>query len=56
MELNWSQPYGGVFLSDALEREVEPLSAAAGPIKLDFAPYEIKTLKINKESIAHGTI
>lgn len=56
VELNWNQPHGGVFLSDALEREVEPLSAAAGPIKLDFAPYEIKTLKINKESIAHGTI
>lgn len=56
VELKWSQPHGEVFLSDALEREIEPLSAAAGLIKLDFAPYEIKTLKINKESIAHGTI
>ncbi|RCX18195.1 alpha-mannosidase [Fontibacillus phaseoli] len=48
VELDWSRTYSGAFLSDALEREIEPLNAAAGPIKLDFAPYEIKTLKINK--------
>lgn len=45
--LNWNEPVSGAFLSDALERELEPMAMAdAGRIELDFAPYEIKTLKL----------
>ncbi|MGG6309496.1 alpha-mannosidase [Paenibacillus macerans] len=44
--LNWNRPYSGAFLSNALEQELEPLEADGGRIGLDFAPYEIKTLKI----------
>ncbi|GJM82835.1 hypothetical protein HMSSN139_53310 [Paenibacillus sp. HMSSN-139] len=45
--MNWNEPVSGAFLSDALERELEPMAMAdAGRIELDFAPYEIKTLKL----------
>lgn len=46
VELNWHRPYGAAYLSNALEQELEPLRTDAGRIELDFAPYEIKTLKI----------
>ncbi|WP_334074343.1 MULTISPECIES: alpha-mannosidase [Paenibacillus] len=45
-ELTWSLPHGQVFRSNALEQELEPLKTDGGRIRLDFAPYEIKTLKI----------
>ncbi|MNW45083.1 hypothetical protein D3C74_223350 [compost metagenome] len=44
--LNWNEPVSAAFLSDALERELEPMTMDAGRIELDFAPYEIKTLKL----------
>ncbi|MBM6994682.1 alpha-mannosidase [Paenibacillus sp. DXFW5] len=45
--LNWNEPVSAAFLSDALERELEPITmASVGRIELDFAPYEIKTLKL----------
>ncbi|MCA1292380.1 alpha-mannosidase [Paenibacillus sp. alder61] len=45
-ELTWNLPHGQVFRSDALERELEPVEESEGRILLEFAPYEIKTLKI----------
>lgn len=47
VELNWSGPCSQAFLSNALEQEMETVNAEAGRIELFFAPYEIKTLKIN---------
>ncbi|GJM69078.1 hypothetical protein HMSSN036_12940 [Paenibacillus macerans] len=47
MELSWNQPYSSVYVSNALERELEPLAVDKGRIRLDLAPYEIKTIKIN---------
>lgn len=44
--LNWNEPVSAAFLSDALERELEPMTMDAGRVELDFAPYEIKTLKL----------
>lgn len=47
VELSWNQPYSSVYVSNALERELEPLAVDKGRIRLDLAPYEIKTIKIN---------
>jgi len=45
--LHWNEPVSAAFQSDALERELEPITLAdGGRIELDFAPYEIKTLKL----------
>lgn len=45
--LNWPQSIQEVFHSDALEHELDTLEHEEGQIELHFAPYEIKTLKIN---------
>jgi alpha-mannosidase len=46
VRLRWPLPYGKVWLSNALEDELELLSAKEGLLELDFAPFEIKTVKI----------
>lgn len=46
VELRWNQLYSKVYVSNALEQELDLLAAEAGPIRLDFAPYEIKTIKV----------
>lgn len=48
IELAWNHPSGTVFLSNALEQELEALPVASDGIKLEFAPYEIKTIKIQR--------
>lgn len=46
VEIGWPLPHAKVFLSNALEEETEALPEENGSIKLDFAPFEIKTVKI----------
>jgi alpha-mannosidase len=45
--LNWPLAYKEVFLSDALENEIKTIDHDGGQIELQFAPYEIKTIKFN---------
>lgn len=45
--LQWSQPCTGIYLSDALEHELEVIEHQEGLMELHFAPYEIKTIRIN---------
>lgn len=47
VSIGWPQPVSGIFLSNALEAELENLEAAEGRIELQFAPFEIKTIKLN---------
>lgn len=47
VELNWPHTCKEVFLSDALEHEIETIDQDGGRLELQFAPYEIKTIKIN---------
>ena len=46
VKLAWNLPFQSAVLSNALEQELEPVNAEGGLITLDFAPYEIKTLKL----------
>ncbi|AZS13464.1 alpha-mannosidase [Paenibacillus lutimineralis] len=45
--LQWPQSCKEIFLSDALEHELEVIEHQGGLIELQFAPYEIKTIRIN---------
>ncbi|MCM3042791.1 alpha-mannosidase [Paenibacillus motobuensis] len=45
--LQWPQSCNGIYLSDALEHELEAIDPQDGLIELQFAPYEIKTIRIN---------
>lgn len=44
--LTWPYPVKQVFLSNALEEELELLPSSEGEITLSFTPYEIKTVKL----------
>ncbi|MGM1050026.1 MAG: alpha-mannosidase [Bacillota bacterium] len=44
--LTWPHPFSKVYLSNALEEEIEILPTTEGTISLQFAPYEIKTVKL----------
>ncbi|WP_438433583.1 alpha-mannosidase [Gorillibacterium sp. sgz500922] len=46
VRLRWPLPHAGVFQSNALEEELAPLSVEEGWLDLEFAPFEIKTIKI----------
>ncbi|MHA0856844.1 alpha-mannosidase [Paenibacillus sp. CMAA1364] len=47
VELNWPQSCSDIFVSNALEQEIDKIEHEDGRIELQFAPYEIKTIKIN---------
>lgn len=46
VRLRWPLPHAGMYRSNALEEELEPFSAEEGGLELEFAPFEIKTVKI----------
>lgn len=46
VEISWPLPHAKVCLSNALEEETEVLPEQAGSLQLEFAPFEIKTIKI----------
>lgn len=46
VEISWPLPHAKVCLSNALEEETEVLHEQAGSLQLEFAPFEIKTIKI----------
>lgn len=51
VQLIWKQQYSEVYLSNALEDKLELVNHHQGEFELDFAPFEIKTLYINKFTI-----
>lgn len=46
IKLAWKQPFSKVYLSNALEEELEPVTHHQGEVTLHFAPFEIKTIYI----------
>lgn len=45
VRLEWPHAYEAAYLSNALEEELEPIVCEAGSLKLEFKPYEIRTIK-----------
>ncbi|MNZ23923.1 hypothetical protein D3C78_410540 [compost metagenome] len=45
--LEWPEQVESIYISNALEKEFEQLPHNEGQFELDFAPYEIKTIRIN---------
>ncbi|MNI45137.1 hypothetical protein D3C81_2092730 [compost metagenome] len=45
--LEWPEQVESISISNALEEEFEQLPHTEGRFELDFAPYEIKTIRIN---------
>ncbi|GGF89978.1 alpha-mannosidase [Paenibacillus albidus] len=46
LRLQWKRPVQAIYLSNALEEQLEQIAHAEGEVELQFAPYEIKTLYI----------
>lgn len=46
VKFSWNQPFSEVFLSNALEEELELIEHSEGEFEIQFAPYEIKTIYI----------
>ncbi|MHA6533874.1 alpha-mannosidase [Paenibacillus sp. BAC0078] len=44
VKLGWKQPFSEVYLSNALEQQLEPVAHHQGEFELCFAPFEIKTI------------
>ena len=48
VSITWNQPLSSVWLSNALEDQLEPIEqGTAGEFELQFAPFEIKTVCLN---------
>ncbi|MEC0169224.1 alpha-mannosidase [Paenibacillus graminis] len=46
VKLAWNQPFSEIYISNALEEELEPVAHHEGEFELHFAPFEIKTIYI----------
>ncbi|MCE3198854.1 alpha-mannosidase [Paenibacillus sonchi] len=46
VKLAWNQPFSEIYISNALEAELEPVLHHEGEFALHFAPFEIKTIYI----------
>ncbi|WP_379164101.1 alpha-mannosidase [Paenibacillus sp. sgz5001063] len=44
VKLAWNQPFSEIYISNALEEQLEPIVHHQGEFELHFAPFEIKTV------------
>ncbi|AWB43090.1 alpha-mannosidase [Paenibacillus sp. CAA11] len=49
VRLTWPQAFKQAYVSNALEEQVQKLDSQAGTLELNFAPYEIKTIKLEHD-------